>query len=932
MAHTALAMTTSRVRCGSLVYCAGYRHPAVLANAMAGDRPPLGRPVRRGPRRRVARRRVPGPRDPVPLRRRAPGHHGGVPAVRPRPAHASRAVHLRGRALHAGRGGAATRARAAPSCRSGSAAAASNARCGSSAELADGWNVPVHLARGLRPQARGAARPLRDAGAGPGGHPLLGERGLRPRPRSRCTASSGPSPTSSGPACWWGPPRRWSTPSAATPTPGPDQINVALAGPVRGGGARVPRRGHRTGRRLWRIPTAGCTGLRRGPVDPQAHRHRAAPARAGRTCPPPAAPSAPADSRPPRPLRRALVPQPVAGHARRPLRDGAVHPGPRRRVLDSSAVDGARKVVDLWAERTAALGSRDDVDYVLVFENRGPGGRAPPSPTPTARSTPTPRCRRSRCGSCSTACSRSRGAGRRPGGVRATATGGSGCRTPRRGPTSCCSRPAVHGALTWSTPAWTATAWPRLLVDVLARLDQLFDAAHALHAVDPPAPAPTASDSPAARLHLHVAPLLRAPGTCHGSWPRRSWAAGCSSTPWSPRRPRRTCGRCQASRHAAGPDDGGDRVGRRERVWTAAVRVEATRGHVRATAGTGQPDRRPHRLHGRPGAAHGHRPGDHRERSAAVHTLELRLGVRRPAPDVGLPVSDPARSSPTWARYPAAVAAELGATVGLGGTVASDRAPSERGCPPAQPWRWRWPWPWAPPAAARRARPGAASGPSTPRSACPAGSWTSCASAPARPATRPSSTATTDGRPRRGASRRHRCGWSTPARPRRLELRLRRAASQREAAAALVGPLPAAGPRRHRGARGPAAAATAGPPRPLRSATGCRPSPQRLAAGDLDAAGRAHGRQPRGRSATTTRCPPPCWTDSWRICRRRPGVHGARLTGAGFGGCVVALTRPGTHLPAGTWIPAGCGVASGPEGVTRGRRVRPSTGTTVTWS
>ncbi len=33
-AHAALACTTERVRVGSLVYCAGYRHPAVLANAI----------------------------------------------------------------------------------------------------------------------------------------------------------------------------------------------------------------------------------------------------------------------------------------------------------------------------------------------------------------------------------------------------------------------------------------------------------------------------------------------------------------------------------------------------------------------------------------------------------------------------------------------------------------------------------------------------------------------------------------------------------------------------------------------------------------------------------------------------------------------------------------------------------------------------------
>lgn len=34
-AHTALALSTERVRCGSLVYSIGYRHPAVLANAAA---------------------------------------------------------------------------------------------------------------------------------------------------------------------------------------------------------------------------------------------------------------------------------------------------------------------------------------------------------------------------------------------------------------------------------------------------------------------------------------------------------------------------------------------------------------------------------------------------------------------------------------------------------------------------------------------------------------------------------------------------------------------------------------------------------------------------------------------------------------------------------------------------------------------------------
>ena len=38
----------------------------------------------------------------------------------------------------------------------------------------------------------------------------------------------------------------------------------------------------------------------------------------------------------------------------------------------SLGATGARRVLDLWARRSAALGAREDVAYVLVFENRGP--------------------------------------------------------------------------------------------------------------------------------------------------------------------------------------------------------------------------------------------------------------------------------------------------------------------------------------------------------------------------------------------------------------------------------------------------------------------------------------------------------------------------------------------------------------------------------
>ncbi len=85
--HTALAASTTRVTCGSLVYSAGYRHPAVLANAMATlDEVADGRVVLRLGRG-LAPARVRRVRPALRHRRRAPAHAGGVHPVRARAAH-----------------------------------------------------------------------------------------------------------------------------------------------------------------------------------------------------------------------------------------------------------------------------------------------------------------------------------------------------------------------------------------------------------------------------------------------------------------------------------------------------------------------------------------------------------------------------------------------------------------------------------------------------------------------------------------------------------------------------------------------------------------------------------------------------------------------------------------------------------------------------
>jgi UDPglucose--hexose-1-phosphate uridylyltransferase len=50
-------------------------------------------------------------------------------------------------------------------------------------------------------------------------------------------------------------------------------------------------------------------------------------------------------------------------------------------TLATLGVEGVRRVVDLWAERTEALLARPEIEYVLVFENRGePAGATIPHP------------------------------------------------------------------------------------------------------------------------------------------------------------------------------------------------------------------------------------------------------------------------------------------------------------------------------------------------------------------------------------------------------------------------------------------------------------------------------------------------------------------------------------------------------------------------
>jgi len=175
--------------------------------------------------------------------------------------------------------------------------------------------------------------------------------------------------------------------------------------------------------------------------------------------------------------------------------------------------DEARRVVDLWAERSAALGGRPDVAYVLVFENRGPEVGATishPHGQIYAFDTVPPR---------------------------ASTELTAGDVVTALGPDAPGDRLVATSSAGWRAWVPWAAAWPfelvlapdepvpdlpslddagrhglgDLLVDVVGRLDRLFDAPMPLMAWFHQRPF-DGGEWPGAWLHAHVAPLLRDAG------------------------------------------------------------------------------------------------------------------------------------------------------------------------------------------------------------------------------------------------------------------------------------------------------------------------------------------------------------------------------------------------------------------------------------
>lgn len=182
-------------------------------------------------------------------------------------------------------------------------------------------------------------------------------------------------------------------------------------------------------------------------------------------------------------------------------------------TLWSLGADGAARVIDLWAERTDALGARADVDYVLVFENRGAEvGATIPHPhgqifafdhVPAA---PLAELERARSTGACALCAES------PADRLVATAGGWRAWVPYANPSpyGLVLAPTEHRADLSSLDGPSRRDLAALLVDVLARLDRLWDA---------PMPymmwihgRPSGGAWPEAHLHIEVNVPLRAPG------------------------------------------------------------------------------------------------------------------------------------------------------------------------------------------------------------------------------------------------------------------------------------------------------------------------------------------------------------------------------------------------------------------------------------
>jgi len=180
---------------------------------------------------------------------------------------------------------------------------------------------------------------------------------------------------------------------------------------------------------------------------------------------------------------------------------------------DSSFLDlgqrGATRVIERWSARTAALGSREDVGYVFVFENRGRMiGTTIDHPHSQIMAfsdiPPIPRAELSGrdCALCQDP------------DEGLVVSGGSGWRASvpwaPSWPYEMLIAPRGHVADLPAAGPRLRTGLGATLVDCLARMERLFG---------PGAPyllwvhqRPASGDWPTAHLHLHLAPGLRAPG------------------------------------------------------------------------------------------------------------------------------------------------------------------------------------------------------------------------------------------------------------------------------------------------------------------------------------------------------------------------------------------------------------------------------------